>query len=62
MSERPTSWQRAEEIGLAAVGVAAVVYAGWFEDIASGLDEVRVRISAPVRARTSFVPSAELDE
>jgi hypothetical protein len=40
MSERPTSWQRAEEIGLAAVGVAAVVYAGWFEYIALGLGEV----------------------
>jgi hypothetical protein len=39
-SERPTSWQRAEEIGLSAVGVAAVVYAGWFEFIASGLGEV----------------------
>lgn len=40
MSERPTSWQRAEEIGLAAVGVVALVYAGWFEYIALGLGEV----------------------
>ena len=40
MSERPTSWQRSEEIGLAAVGVAAVVYAGWFEYVALGFGEV----------------------
>lgn len=40
MSERSTSWQRAEEIGVSAVGVAAVVYAGWFEYIALGLGEV----------------------
>ena len=40
MSERPSAWHRAEETGLAIVGIASVVYAGWFEYIALGLGEV----------------------
>ena len=39
-TERPSSWQRAEEIGLAIVGVVSILYAGWFEYIALGFGEV----------------------
>ena len=39
-TERPSSWHRAEEIGLAIVGVVSILYAGWFEYIALGLGEV----------------------
>jgi hypothetical protein len=39
-TERPSSWERAEEIGLAIVGVVSILYAGWFEYIALGLGEV----------------------
>jgi hypothetical protein len=39
-TERPSSWHRAEEIGLAIVGAISILYAGWFEYIALGLGEV----------------------
>lgn len=40
MSERPSQWHRAEEIGLAIVGVVSLAYAGWYVYIALGLGEV----------------------
>jgi len=39
-TERPSSWHRAEDIGLAIVGGISILYAGWFEYIALGLGEV----------------------
>jgi hypothetical protein len=39
-TEGPSSWHRAEEIGLAIVGAISILYAGWFEYIALGLGEV----------------------